>query len=103
MFQTLKDLFSLKDIRKKILYTLLIIVLYRIGTYIVVPGINKIAFNEAIGASANGILSTINIIAGGAFKRFSIFAMTISPYITASIVLNLLQVVIPSLEQENNN
>jgi len=99
MFQTLKDLFSLKDIRKKILYTLLIILLYRIGTYIVVPGINKIAFNEAVATSANGILSTINIIAGGAFKRFSIFAMTISPYITASIVLNLLQVVIPSLER----
>ena len=99
MFQTLKDLFSLKDIRKKILYTLLIIILYRIGTYIVVPGINKIAFNEAVGTSTNGILSTINIIAGGAFKRFSIFAMTISPYITASIVLNLLQVVIPSLER----
>lgn len=99
MFQTLKDLFSLKDIRKKILYTLLIIVLYRIGTYIVVPGVNKIAFNEAVATSANGILNTINIIAGGAFQRFSIFAMTISPYITASIVLNLLQVVIPSLER----
>lgn len=99
MFQTLKDLFSLKDIRKKILYTLLIIVLYRIGTYISVPGVNKIAFNEAVGASSNGLLSTINIIAGGAFQRFSIFAMTISPYITASIVLNLLQVVIPSLER----
>jgi len=99
MFQTLKDLFSLKDIRKKILYTLLIIVLYRIGTYISVPGVNKIAFNEAVGASTNGLLSTINIIAGGAFQRFSIFAMTISPYITASIVLNLLQVVIPSLER----
>ncbi len=99
MFQTLKDLFSLKDIRKKILYTLLIIILFRIGTYIVVPGINKLAFNEAVGASTSGILNTINIIAGGAFKRFSIFAMTISPYITASIVLNLLQVVIPSLER----
>ncbi|MDD2628330.1 MAG: preprotein translocase subunit SecY [Clostridia bacterium] len=99
MFKTLKDIFSLKDLRKKIIYTLLIIVLYRVGTYIVVPGINKLAFNEAIGGTASGILSTINIIAGGAFKRFSIFAMTISPYITASIVLNLLQVVLPSLER----
>lgn len=99
MFQTLKDLFSLKDLRKKILYTLLIVILFRVGSYIVVPGINKIAFNEAVTASSNGIFSTINIIAGGAFQRFSIFAMTISPYITASIVLNLLQVVIPSLER----
>ena len=98
MFDTLKNVFSLKDLRKKIIYTLLIIVLFRIGTFITVPGMNKLAFNDAIGASS-GLLNTINIIAGGAFKRFSIFAMTISPYITASIVLNLLQVVIPSLEK----
>lgn len=98
MFQTLKDLFSLKDIRKKILYTIFIILLYRIGSFITVPGINKIAFMNEIG-NAGGILGTINIIAGGAFKRFSIFAMSIGPYITASIILNLLQVVVPSLEK----
>ena len=98
MFQTLKDLFSLKDIRKKIMYTIFIILLYRIGSFITVPGINKIAFMNQM-ESAGGIAQTINIIAGGAFKRFSIFAMTIGPYITASIILNLLQVVVPSLEK----
>ncbi len=98
MFQTLKDLFSLKDIRKKILYTLFIILLYRVGSFITVPGINKIAFINEVG-NAGGIIGTINIIAGGAFERFSIFAMTIGPYITASIILNLLQVVVPSLER----
>lgn len=98
MFQVLKDLFSLKDIRKKILYTLFIIALYRIGSFITVPGINKILFMNEV-ANSGGIVSTINIIAGGAFKRFSIFAMTIGPYITASIILNLLQVVVPSLEK----
>jgi len=98
MFQVLKDLFSLKDIRKKILYTLFIILLYRIGSFITVPGINKILFMNEV-ANSGGIVSTINIIAGGAFKRFSIFAMTIGPYITASIILNLLQVVVPSLEK----
>lgn len=99
MFDTLKKMFTVKDIRNKILYTIFIILLFRIGTYITVPGINKIAFVEAVQAQAGGILGTINIISGGAFNRLSIFAMTISPYITASIVLNLLQTVVPSLER----
>lgn len=99
MFDTVKNMFVVKDIRKKIIYTLFIIVLFRIGTFVTVPGINKLSFVEAIESQASGILGTVNIISGGAFNRLSIFAMTISPYITASIVLNLLQVVIPSLEK----
>ena len=99
MFETIKNMFVVKEIRKKILYTIFIILLFRIGTYITVPGINKLAFVEAVKAQAGGILGTINIISGGAFNRLSIFAMTISPYITASIVLNLLQTVVPSLEK----
>jgi len=102
MLQSVKNIFVVKDIRKKVLYTLLIIVLFRIGTFITVPGMNKLAFLEAVDTTTNGILGTINIISGGAFNRFSIFAMTISPYITASIVLNLLQTVIPSLEKLKN-
>ena len=99
MFDTLKKMFVVKDIRKKILYTLFIIILFRIGTFITVPGVNKVAFLEAVNTQSSGILGTINIISGGAFNRLSIFAMTISPYITASIVLNLLQTVVPSLER----
>ena len=99
MFDTIKKMFVVKDIRKKILYTIFIILLFRIGTFITVPGINKLAFIEAVQAQSGGILGTINIISGGAFNRLSIFAMTISPYITASIVLNLLQTVVPSLER----
>ena len=99
MFDTAKKMFTVKDIRKKILYTLFIILLFRIGTYVTVPGVNKSAFIEAVKSQTSGILGTINIISGGAFNRLSIFAMTISPYITASIVLNLLQTVIPSLER----
>lgn len=98
MLQTIKDIFSVKDIRKKILFTLFIILLYRLGSFITVPGIDKISFMEQVGAT-DGLLGTINLISGGSFSRFSIFAMTIGPYITASIVLNLLQVVIPSLER----
>lgn len=99
MLESVKNMFGVKDIRKKILYTLLIVILFRIGTFVTVPGMNKVAFLSAVDSSSNGIMGTINIISGGAFNRFSIFAMTISPYITASIVLNLLQTVIPSLEK----
>ena len=98
MLQTIKDIFSVKDLRKKILFTLFIILLYRLGSFITVPGINKVLFMEQVGAT-EGLLGTINLISGGSFSRFSIFAMTIGPYITASIVLNLLQVIIPSLEK----
>ncbi len=99
MFESVKNMFVVKDIRKKILYTLFIVILFRIGTFITVPGVDKVSFLNAVESSTVGILGTINIISGGAFNRFSIFAMTISPYITASIVLNLLQTVIPSLEK----
>ena len=99
MLQTIKNIFSVKDIRKKILFTLFIVLLYRLGTFITIPGIDKITFIQQVGDASNGILATINLISGGAFGRLSIFAMTIGPYITASIVLNLLQVLIPSLEK----
>jgi preprotein translocase subunit SecY len=98
MLETLKSIFSVKDLRKKIMFTVFIILLYRLGTFVTVPGFNKLAFMNEIG-SGTGVLGTINLISGGAFSRFSIFAMTIGPYITASIVLNLLQVIIPSLER----
>lgn len=98
MLQTLKSIFSVQDLRKKILFTIFIILLYRLGTFITVPGFDKISFMNQVGTDA-GVLGTINLISGGAFSRFSIFAMTIGPYITGSIVLNLLQVVVPSLER----
>lgn len=99
MLQTLKNIFSVKDIRKKIIITIFILLLFRLGCFITVPGVNKTLFMQQVGSAANGFISTINLISGGAFSRLSIFAMTIGPYITASIVLNLLQVVIPSLEK----
>ncbi len=99
MLQTIKNIFSVKDIRKKIIFTIFIILLYRLGTFITIPGIDKITVMEQLSASSNGFTDMINLISGGAFSRLSIFAMTIGPYITASIVLNLLQVVIPSLER----
>ena len=98
MFKTIKNALKTPDVRKRLLYTLLLIVLFRLGCFITVPGVNTIILNEAM-SSANGIAGFIDIISGGAFSRFSIFAMSISPYITASIVVQLLAMVIPSLER----
>ncbi len=99
MFKTIINAFKTPDVRKRILYTLLLIVLFRLGCFITIPGVNTVALNEAMSGASNGISGLIDLISGGAFSRFSIFAMTITPYITASIVIQLLGFVIPSLER----
>lgn len=99
MFKTIKNALNTPDVRKRLFYTLILIVIFRLGCFITVPGVDVIALNKAMTSSANGLGGLINIISGGAFSRFSIFAMTISPYITASIVIQLLTMVLPSLER----
>lgn len=98
MFKTIKNAISTPDVRKRLIYTLILIVIFRFGCYITVPGVNSIALNEAMG-NTNGLAGLIDMISGGAFSRFSVFAMSISPYITASIVIQLLAMIIPSLER----
>ena len=98
MFKTLKNALKTPDVRKRLLYTLLLVVVFRLGCFITVPGVDSIALNEAMG-NTQGIAGLIDMISGGAFSRFSLFAMSISPYITASIVIQLLAMIIPSLER----
>ncbi len=98
MFKTLKNALKTPDVRKRLLYTLLLIVVFRLGCYITVPGVNSITLNEAMGNN-QGISGLIDMVSGGAFSRFSVFAMSVSPYITASIVIQLLAMIIPSLER----
>ncbi len=98
MFKTIANAFKTPEVRKKLLYTLLLIVIFRLGCYITVPGVDNVALNEAM-SSTDGIVGLINTISGGAFSRFSVFAMSITPYITASIVIQLLAMIIPSLER----
>ena len=97
MFNTIKNALKTPDVKKRLLYTLLLIVVFRLGCYITVPGVNTFALSEAF--NGQGIASLIDMISGGAFSRLSIFAMSISPYITASIVIQLLAMVIPALER----
>ncbi len=98
MFKTIKNAIATPEVRKKLLYTLLLIVIFRFGCFITVPGVDLIKLSEAM-SSSNGISGLIDLISGGAFSRFSLFAMSITPYITASIVIQLLGMVIPSLEK----
>ena len=98
MFRTLVNAWKSKDIRTKILYTLLLILLYRLGSYIAIPGVNT----ASIAASLENYVAVggfMNLFTGGAFSRYSLFAMGISPYINASIIMQLLTVAIPALER----
>ena len=99
MFKTIKNALKTPEIRKRLLYTLLIIVIFRFGCHITVPGVDAIALETIKNSAATSISGLIDIISGGAFSKLSVVAMTITPYITASIVIQLLGMVIPSLER----
>ncbi len=97
MFKTFINAFKIKDIRKKILMTLLLIVIYRLGCFIPIPGVNVALLSEAV--KSYDILAFLDLLTGSSFSQFTLFAMGISPYITASIILQLLTIAIPSLER----
>ena len=98
MFQTLVRFFTTKEVRNKIFFTLAMLVIFKIGTYIPAPGVNPEAFNHPQGSQ--GATELLNTFGGGALKRFSIFAMGIIPYITASIVMQLLQMdIVPKFSE----
>ena len=99
MFKTIKNAIKTPDVRKKLLFTLLLIVIFRFGCYITVPGVDAVQLAALAKASSTSLSGLINVISGGAFQRLSVFAMSISPYITASIVVQLMAMVIPSLEK----
>ncbi|MEY3641595.1 MAG: preprotein translocase SecY subunit [Actinomycetota bacterium] len=100
MLSNMKNLFKVADLRNKILFTILMVVIYRFGVALRVPGVDGAAvrqLNEA--AKSQGALGFLNLFSGGAFGSFSIFALGIMPYITASIIMQVLTVVIPKLEE----
>lgn len=97
MFKTLINAWKVKDIRSKILFTLLLILIYRLGSFIPIPGVNTAYV--AYMADQYDILSFLNLLSGGAFGDFTIFAMGITPYITGSIIINLLTIALPALER----
>src|ERR1051326_9350547 len=103
MLGTFLNAFGIGDLRKKIAFTAAMMAIYRFGSYIPAPGINLDAV-KGIQSQFGGsnVLGFLNLFSGGSLSRFAIFALGIMPYITASIILQLLQVVVPSLEKLKN-
>lgn len=100
MIQMVINAFKVKDIRKKLLFTLFMLVVIRIGSTIPVPGVNTNFFTEKLGAfMENGAFGWISSMTGGSFEQMSIFALSITPYITSSIIMELLTIAIPPLEE----
>src|ERR1700751_3257293 len=100
MISTILGAFRVREIRNKVLFTALILGLYRLGTHIPAPGINSSAVNAIQqNFGGNSILGLLNLFSGGGLGRIALFALGIMPYITASIILQLLTVVVPSLEK----
>ncbi len=97
LITTIKQIWAVEELRNRIIYTLGLILVYRIGSFIVLPGVNTDALNSS--ASQGGILSLINMFAGGAFSRASIMALGIMPYISASIVMQLLGMAVPTIQK----
>ncbi|HLR20673.1 MAG TPA: preprotein translocase subunit SecY [Tissierellaceae bacterium] len=99
MLSTLKNAWKIPDIRKKINYTMLMLLIFRLGSSIPVPYMNKEVISGIFESTEGGILQFLDLMAGGTFSNFSIFATNIYPYITASIVIQLLTIAIPRLEE----
>ena len=99
MFQVLRNAWKIADLRKKILYTLLIILIFRIGSYVSVPFVDMEIMKNAVASSAGGYMDYLTLLSGGGFSNASIFALSITPYINASIIIQLLTVAIPPLER----
>jgi preprotein translocase subunit SecY len=100
MLQTILNSFTVAEIRKKLIFTAGILALYRLGAYIPSPGVDASAIKDGLnGVGGSSILGFLNLFSGGSLSRLSLFALGIMPYITASIILQLLTVVVPSLER----
>lgn len=97
MWETIKRAFKLKELRKRIWFTLFLFILFRLGTYVPVVGIDKAQIKNIV--QQGGFLALLDLFSGGGYSNFSIFAMSVFPYINASIILNLLSSIIPALER----
>ena len=99
MFATLRNAWRIADIRKKILYTMLILIIFRVGSAIPVPFLDPSALSSLLSQGDGNLLGYINVLTGGSFSKATLFALSISPYITSSIVIQLLTIAIPALER----
>ena len=99
LIQKLKEIWSIEELRQRILLTLGLILIYRVGTFITLPGIDPTALDSISSQGSSGLLGLVNLFAGGAFSRASIFALGIMPYISASIAIQLLTLAVPYFQK----
>jgi preprotein translocase subunit SecY len=88
-----------KDLQKRILFTLFVLIVYRLGTYVPVPGIDMSQYTLLFGQQQQGVLGMVNVFSGGAIERMAVFALNVMPYISASIIMQLMAATVPSLER----
>ena len=99
MFSWLANTWRVPELRKRVLFTAAVLAVYRLGSWVPAPGIDQAAINQYFQGAGGGILTLLNLFSGSALSRFSLFALGIMPYVTASIILQLLTVVVPTLER----
>jgi preprotein translocase subunit SecY len=99
LIQTFKNIWAIDELRKKIVYTLLLVLVYRFGTHVVLPGLNPNLIDTAKNSKGGGMLGLFDIFAGGAFSQASIFALGIMPYISASIFMQLMTILVPQMQK----
>jgi preprotein translocase subunit SecY len=99
IFESIRNIFAVPDLRKRVLFTFGLLAIYRIGSHLPTPGLDASALEEFFKSQQGGLLGFLDIFSGGALRRLSVFALGITPYITASIILQLLTVVWPYLEK----
>ena len=97
--ENIRNIFKIEELRKRITYTILIILIYRFGSYVVLPGIDPEQLTQLQNQSSSGLLGLLNMFSGGAFANASVFALGIMPYITASIIIQLLGMAIPYFQR----
>ncbi len=99
LVETIKNISKIEELRKKILYTLGLLLIYRFGSFVVIPGINPNALSAMSAQTADGLMGLLDIFSGGAFSNASIFALGVMPYISASIIVQLLGIVVPYFQK----
>ena len=99
MLKTIRQAWKIPEMRTKMIYTLVMMIVFRLGSNIPVPGINRALLANMFDQNESGLFGLFDLFSGGSFSNFTIFALSISPYITASLILQLLAVAIPALEE----
>ena len=99
LIETIRNIFKIEELRKRILFTLLIVLIYRFGSFVVIPGIDPNKLSALQNSSTQGLLGLLNMFSGGAFGNASVFALGIMPYITASIIIQLLGMAVPYFQR----